>query len=361
MTHTYDEIRSQAATWRLTLETAAEQWTLASESIRLQPDTQFLLVGSGSSLHIARSAARSLQETTTHVARAVASSEVFLSSASTVSTGVPVIAFVISRSGETSEAVIAADFLVENFPNVTVVGVTCNRDTELERRTHHSISLPHAAERSVVMTRSFTSMLLALQVIAASVAPDKALLDQLSRLPDLLDRNIDRFEKFSLSIGPNLAQDQFIYLGLGQNEGLAQEATLKLKEMTQTISEAYSPLEFRHGPISIVRPGTTVVILEAVREQAYMADLEADLKRHGAFVGSIAPYDTSGADARLELPAGLSDIARCLLYLPPLQLIAYHRALAADLDPDQPRNLSHVVVLADVAPPAPPRRKLGRG
>lgn len=348
MSHTYSEILSQSSAWRTTLKATVEQWAHAMKSLRLQPETQFLMVGSGSSLHIARTAAHSLQEVTGHVARAVASSEIFLSSASTVPTRAPVVAFLISRSGETSEALIAADFLVKNFPNVVMVGITCNRDTKLERAAHHSISLTHAAERSVVMTRSFTSMLLALQVIAASVAADEDLLRQLGRLPDLLVEQMSQFEQLSMSVGRNFNQDQFIYLGLGPYEGLAQEATLKLKEMTQTISEAYNPLEFRHGPISIVRPGTTVVILEGLREQPYMADLESDLKRHGALVVAIAPYPSLSADVGLGLPGGLSDIARCLLYMPALQLIAYHRALAADLDPDQPRNLTQVVVLEDV-------------
>jgi glucosamine--fructose-6-phosphate aminotransferase (isomerizing) len=352
MSHTYSEILSQSRAWRTTLNATVEQWAHAMKSLRIRPETQFLLVGSGSSLYIARTAAHSLQAVTGHVSRAVASSEIFLSSASTVPIGTPVVAFVISRSGETSEALIAAAFLVKSFPNVVVVGITCNRDTALERAAHYSISLTHAAEQSVVMTVSFTSMLLALQLIAALIAVDADLLGHLGRLPDLLDEQVSQFEQLSMRVGRNFDQDQFIYLGLGPYEGLAQEATLKLKEMTQTISEAYNPLEFRHGPISIVRPGTTAVILEGLREQPYMTDLESDLKRHGALVVAIAPYSSVGADEGLRLPEGLSDIARCLLYVPALQLIAYHRALAADLDPDQPRNLTQVVVLEDVDRPA---------
>src|SRR5581483_4121364 len=115
------------------------------------------------------------------------SSEVFLSSASTVPRNVPVIAFVISRSGETTEAVIAADYLRGAFENVTVVAVTCNTSTSLAERSHHAITIPEAAERSVVMTRSFTSMLLALQVVGAMTARSEAVLAELRSLPGLLD------------------------------------------------------------------------------------------------------------------------------------------------------------------------------
>ena len=348
MSHTYEEIRSQPAVWQATIRSVHEQWSSIAPRIRLTPETQFLLVGSGSSLHVARTAAHSLQETTRHVARAVASSEVFLSSDSTVPRDVPVLAFVISRSGETSEAVLAAGHLVEHFDNVTVVGLTCTADTGLERRTHHSIKLADAAERSVVMTRSFTSLILALQMIGGSIARDRHLVSELGRLPDLLVDHMERSEHFAQGLGPDLNQDQFIFLGLGPNEGIAQDAMLKLKEMTQANTEAYNPLEFRHGPISIVREGTTVVILEGLRERAFMADLENDLAERGAYVATIAPYPVTRAAARLDLHGEISDIARCILYMPVLQLIAYHRAIAAGLDPDQPRNLTKVVVLSDV-------------
>ena len=347
MSHTYDEIRSQAEVWRSTIEAGERQWAEIAPSIPFTAGTQLLLVGSGSSLHIARTAAHTFQETTHRVARAVASSEVFLSGASVVPRDVPVLAFVISRSGETSEAVMAAGHLIENFQNVTVIGLTCNGDTNLVRRAHHSINLPDAAESSVVMTRSFTSMILALQVIAGLVGNDEDLLAGLRRLPDLLDQHMERFEEFGRSLGRNSTLQQFIFLGLGPNEGIAQDATLKLKEMTQAASEAYNPLEFRHGPISIIHESTAVVIIEGLRDRAFMPDLEADLKRRGAYVAAVAPYRPASADLTLELATDISDLARCILYMPSLQLIAYHRAVGAGLDPDQPLNLTHVVLLGD--------------
>jgi glutamine---fructose-6-phosphate transaminase (isomerizing) len=161
-------------------------------------------------------------------------------------------------------------------------------------------------------------MLLGLQVVAALVAGKLELLAELKRLPDVLGERLDAFESFAGSVADDLGQEQFIYLGLGPNAGLAEEATLKLKEMTQTSCEAYSPLEFRHGPISIVREG--------------------DERRDA---GGAA---RAGVRAR---PGGRAeaDIGRCVLYLPPAQLIAFRRARALGLDPDRPRNLSQVVVL----------------
>ncbi|MEJ7653545.1 MAG: SIS domain-containing protein [Chloroflexia bacterium] len=143
----------------------------------------------------------------------------------------------------------------------------------------------------------------------------------------------------------NLTQRHFVYLGLGIKHGLAQEATLKLKETTQTPCEAYSTLEFRHGPISIIEPGVAVVILGGMREQYYLPSLMADVREYGGYVAALAPYETEHTDHALQLPEGLSDVARAILYMPALQFLAYYRALAVGLDPDQPRNLNQVVVI----------------
>jgi len=66
--------------------------------------------------------------------------------------------------------VLAARYLRDRYPHIIPVAVTCYHGTELERAAGRAIVLPHAAERSVVMTQSFTSMLIALQVVAALLA-----------------------------------------------------------------------------------------------------------------------------------------------------------------------------------------------
>lgn len=345
MTHALEEIRGQPASWRSTIPSARDQWAAIAAAAPPAPNAVFLFVGSGSSLYLAQTAAQSFQEVTGRIAVAVPSSEIFLSAASTVPTDVPVVAFVISRSGNTSEAVLAAEYLGRNCRNATVVGVTCTPDSSLASAAPHTLSLPHAAEKSVVMTRSFTSMLIALQVVAACVANDAHLLEELMQLPDLLDSSMPEFEAFAEALGSDLQQRQYIYLGLGPYRGLAEEATLKLKEMTQTPCEAYNPLEFRHGPVSIVTDGTVAVLLESHRDRDYLPDLAHDLREHGARVVTLGANPTSHAGDFLQIPGDLSDVARAALYLPPLQFVAYDRAVALGLNPDQPRHLTQVVML----------------
>ncbi len=345
MSLTYAEITNQPRAWEQTLRDTGEQWRRIATQISLDPQTHFLFVGCGTSLYIAQCAAHTFQEITGHVATAVPGSEVFLSPDSTVPRAVPVLAFVISRSGATSEAVSALDDLNRRPHVVATVAITCTTGTALAARATYAVELPHAEERSVVMTQSFTSMLLALQTIAAIVAEDEALQAELTRLPRLLSDDLGRQERFAELLGRNTELQRFIYLGLGPNAPLAEEGALKLKEMTQTPCEAYNPLEFRHGPISVVDPGTAVILLQGRREEALTPAVGDDVRSHGAYLATLAPGGGPNADLALEMPADLSDIARCVLYLPPLQLLAYHRALTVGLDPDRPRYLNQVVKL----------------
>jgi glucosamine--fructose-6-phosphate aminotransferase (isomerizing) len=339
------EILNQPDAWSETIRQVPDIWRKIGERLGDGPIAHALFLGSGTSLYIAQTAAQTFMAATGITASAIPASEAFLSAASTVPRAGRVLAFVISRSGTTSEALIAASHLREHHPHVTTIGVTCNAGTALESRCEHCIVLPFAAERSVVMTQSFTTMLLALQIVAARVGHDDTLLDGMRGLPAMFSEQLSETEALAKRLGEDRAHDTVIFLGLGPNHGLAEEATLKLKEMTQATCEAYNPLEFRHGPISIVDERTLVILFEGMRERAYLPDVRRDLKRHGARVVAIGPHGDAEVDERLVIGGALPDLARCVLYLPFAQLLACHRALALGLDPDRPRNLTQVVVL----------------
>lgn len=345
MSLTYTEIRKQPSSWQAALEQVPSVWANIAESLDVEPISHALFMGSGTSLYIAQSAAQSFMEITGITASALPTSEAFLSAPSTVPRTGSVVAFIISRSGTTSEALLAATYFRETHPHVTTIGISCNAGTELAGRCDFCIELPFAVEQSVVMTQSFTTMLLALQIVAALIAGNDGLLAELATLPGEFDTLFPPAEELARAIGQATEYDKTIYLGLGPNQGLAEEGTLKLKEMTQSACEAYNPLEFRHGPISIVDERTVIVLFEGQREQPYIADVERDLKLHGARLVAIGPHQAASADDHLVVGPSLGDLARCLLYLPFAQLFGYYRALAVGLDPDKPRNLNSVVVL----------------
>lgn len=346
MSHTWMEIQNQPLSWKQTLHEVKQRWDTLSPFFALQPHTHFLFIGCGTSSYLAQSAARLTQQMTGRVATAVPASEVFLADASVVPTGVPVIAIAISRSGTSSEVLIAVDHLRKLHPEIKIIAVTCHSTEALAQKADVTVALDFAAEQSVVMTQSFTNMLLAIQWMAAKSADRQDILDELAQLPDLLAEWIPNAEEFAQKLGRNEQLQQFVFLGLGNYYGLAAEGTLKLKEMTQTPCEYYNPLEFRHGPISIVTNHTAVVTLTGNQEFDHIDRLVTDIAQYGA---TTAVLQASGAhlssDFCLALPGDLSDWSRATLYLPALQLLAYERAVYLGLNPDKPRNLNQVVIL----------------
>lgn len=349
MSFTYEEVTKQPLSWELTIQETLIFWNTFKESINLTEHTQFIFIGSGSSFYLSQTAAALFQEITGLTSRAVPASEIFLASSSVLNTHVPTIAFVISRSGKTSEILSAAQYLQKNYRNVQVVGLTCRSSERLTKIVTNAIALDHADEQSVVMTQSFTNMLLALQVVATQIEQREDKLRELKQLPEILSTKLKDFEEFGRVLATKPERDYFVFLGLGKYYGLANEANLKLKEMTQVASDAYNPLEFRHGPISTLTPRSCVVMLNGNEGYSYLSEVAVDVATFGALVVDLSPTEGQRictATHSLVVDDRLSDWSRTILYMPALQLFAYHKAIALGLDPDKPRNLTQVVVIS---------------
>jgi glucosamine--fructose-6-phosphate aminotransferase (isomerizing) len=170
---TYKEILSQGQVWRSVLhqlerEKSAER-ILGKEKRR----PSWLFVGCGTSFYLAEAAATSWTLLTGELARAVPASEILLYPNLTRLDGTDVQAVVISRSGRTSEAVRAAHALKKEM-HMPTVGISCAEKSELEAACDSTLVLSAADEKSTVMTRSFTTMLISLHWLAASHAGNAA-------------------------------------------------------------------------------------------------------------------------------------------------------------------------------------------
>ena len=347
MGFTWDEIKNQPLSWKKTLDECqphADQFVREHAGVE---NEHFLFIGCGTSYYLAQSAARAFQYATGRVSIAIAASEVFLADSSVIPQHVPLVAFAISRSGTTSEVVLALKHLRHRYPEARTIAITCHTEAETAKLAHEAIMLPHAAEQSVVMTQSFTNMLLAIQYLAARLAQNEMLVSELDQLPTILEQIMPECERFGKSLGDNGNVNPHVFLGLGIYYGISQEATLKLKEMTQVPCESYNPMEFRHGPISIVTSDTTVLVLSGEAEASYVGSLLDDIRQHGGKVALISTELVVGHsdEITLQLPSGLTDWSRTILYMPAAHFLAYYKATRLGLNPDRPRNLTQVVVL----------------
>jgi len=355
--YTVAEISTQGESWQGGLR-AAEAAPL-DDLTGLAQGAQggVLLMGCGSTYYLAQCLAPWVTEVLGVAARAVPASELALGQEWTLPPGEQPLVVALSRSGATSETVMAVRVARERGCRVAVV--TCYPESELAAGADVTVALPEGQERSFAQTRSFAGMLVAAQMLVARMAAvpgeepseQAALLEELRRLPELAGPAVAAANELAQRWA-DAGWDRVSYLGSGWRYGLAGEAMIKMKEMALATAEAFHVMEFRHGPMALVDERHLVVALLSEAMGRYEEGVLADLCQRGAQVVALGPSEPVYADeyaAWLQVGAGLSELARLVLYLPFLQFLAYHRAMAAGQDPDRPRNVVMAIRLEGTA------------
>ncbi len=332
MTHTYTEIKSQTEAWAQALDV-----TRAAVLPNPADDEQVIFTGCGSTYYLSLAAAALYQELTGRSARAIPGGELLLNS-KTILTSAKTLLVAISRSGTTTETVRAAEqFKREGRGELLVIS---NYDEVLSKPADYKILIEKGQEESVAQTRSFASMYVAVTAFCARAAGRADLLSAMEKLPEAGNRLMVGYEARAKSIGENLSFDRFYFLGSGIRYGLACEVNLKMKEMTLTHSEPFHFLEFRHGPMSMVNESAAVIGLRSDVNAAHEQKVLDEMRAKGGTILSLAE-----ADADIAFESGIPEPVRAVLYLPVLQLMAYHRSIAKGLNPDRPNNLTAVIKL----------------
>lgn len=350
------EIASQPERWQASLEHFAASGEARQTAQALKQRRRWLFVGCGSSFYLAQTAAACWRAVTGLEARAVPASELLLfpqltlADASGADHTPPWQPVLISRSGTTSEVLRVADRLAAAQP---FLAVTCTPGEALERRAAVSLRPVAAAEQSTVMTLSFTSMLLALQLLAAEFAGDRALREALLAMP----RRAAAFvEQSRAAVEGFVARHDFadyVWLGQGPYYGLACEAALKVQEMSCAYAQSFHTLEFRHGPKAIVAANTLVLFQLSAAGYAAERGVLEEVHQLGGITAAVtgrADIPTAqAADLLLstDAPAGTaSEWADLAPRLVPAQWLGLFTSRKKGLDADHPRHLSRVVLLA---------------
>ncbi|HEY0704659.1 MAG TPA: SIS domain-containing protein [Candidatus Acidoferrales bacterium] len=343
--NTIAEILSEPETWKACLELVDQSGQLKDLNGKLARNVEWVFIGCGSSFYLAQCAAASWSIVTGEEARAIPASEVMLFPQLLPLPCQPV---VISRSGHTSEALEAVEYL-ERVKNIRTLAITCGSATPIQKLASHCIVLSPADEKSTVMTRSFTSMLIVLQSLAAIRGNRQDVIDGLRALPAQASARLDEIHQTISSLVKSQQFAAYIYLGQGPFFGIAQESMLKVLEMSCSFAQSFHALEFRHGPKAIVSPDTLVTcILSESGFDAEVLVLEEMKKLGGtilAITNKATPAVRRSADYVVELSLSVPEVARVAASVLPGQFLGFYNGLRKGLNPDEPRNLSRVVML----------------
>jgi len=344
---TLQEILSQPEAWLETARKFDQNSELLREMHSFSQDGPWLFVACGSSYYLSRTIAAQWTKLLRIACTAVPASELLFSRHETMKrTGARQVAL-LSRSGKTTEVLRAAQWLKSEA--VRTLGVTCSESSVLEELCTHTLTLPWADEKSMVMTRSFTSILLFFERLGAKLAGDAALVSALDALPEKTATWLAAIADKIRALGTKRRFADFVFLGQGAHYWLAQEAALKMTEMSSSYAQAYHTLEFRHGPKAIASDETliTFFLSETAADEEIL--LARELRKLGAATLVVAnratPELRRASDLLIELGLSEPEYARMAMTAIPAQLLGLAVGLRKGLNPDIPKNLTHAVVL----------------
>ena len=137
----------------------------------------------------------------------------------------------------------------------------------------------------------------------------------------------------------------FYYIARGINFAIASEGSLKLKEISYIHAEGMPAGELKHGTLSLIEPGTPVVVI-CPDDYTYRETLSnaIEAKSRGAYIIAVSDRENEIYDSWIKIPK-VDELLYPLVTVIPLQLMAYHMAVTLGLDPDKPRNLAKSVTV----------------
>lgn len=262
----------------------------------------------------------------------------------------------ITQSGETADTLAALKEAAACGARTLVI---CNVRNSTATRQTDGFFLTHAGpEIGVASTKVFTTQLVALLLLAMRLGELRGTLDPLQRaslvqalleLPATLDRVMGMEQKIYKWAKKWREASNCIYLGRGLLYPIALEGALKLKEISYIHAEGFPAGEMKHGPIALVDQHLPIIALmpsDAHREKT-LSNLQEVAARDGRIFALVTEGDNSLVDVAedvLHMPVSNHWLAP-IMYVIPLQLLAYHISVLRGCDVDQPRNLAKSVTV----------------
>jgi glutamine---fructose-6-phosphate transaminase (isomerizing) len=264
---------------------------------------------------------------------------------------------VVSQSGETADTLAALRHMKAN--GVTTAGIINVPTSSMAREVDLLLSTHAGPEIGVASTKAFTCQLAVMAALAANLArakgklpadEEREIVAHLGEVPAAMNAALSRDRQIERMSHVIAAARDVLYLGRGPDYPMALEGALKLKEISYIHAEGYASGEMKHGPIALIDEAVPLIVIAPSgplfdKTVSNMQEAQA----RGAKVVLISDADgiaQAGGDAMatIEMPK-VHPLIAPLVYAVPVQLLAYHVAVAKGTDVDQPRNLAKSVTV----------------
>ncbi len=264
---------------------------------------------------------------------------------------------VVSQSGETADTLAALRHMKAN--GVTTAGIINVPTSSMAREVDLLMPTHAGPEIGVASTKAFTCQLAVMAALAVNLARAKGKLDpeeereivrHLGEVPAAINAALAHDEEIAAMASTIASARDVLYLGRGPDYPLALEGALKLKEISYIHAEGYASGEMKHGPIALIDEHVPLIVIAPSgplfdKTVSNMHEAQA----RGAQVVLISDAEglaQAGEDAiaTIAMPR-VHPLIAPIVYAVPVQLLAYHVAVAKGTDVDQPRNLAKSVTV----------------
>ena len=330
---TYREIQDTFSALGKTAAYLDERWEEISAF--LTGKSRFVFVGCGSSYSVAKSLAAICNMHTDAAAAALAAGDILLHGPryKNMMDGAAVV--FISRSGKTSELLMALDALVAEGISMSVLSLVAAEDTPLGEKSDLALCAPWAFDESVCQTRTVSNFYFMGAYIWAKYAGDQKTLADLRLVLESGADYLAQAEKVAKELAL-MDWSRAVVLADAELEGLAEEGALVFKEVCQLPANYYHMLDSRHGPIVLFGEQTLILVALGVGGELE-GNLLEDLKAKGAHV--VVFSDVPGDLADISFGQPLTHIAKGIPFILLCQMAAYEKSKITGADPDKPDGL----------------------
>ncbi len=262
----------------------------------------------------------------------------------------------ITQSGETADTLAGVREARER--GARVIAITNVVGSRVTRESDGVIYTHAGPEIGVAATKTFTSQIAALTVLALKLAQAKGTLStekidslwsELLTIPDIVEAELQDLTGLEECARQCLSASSALFLGRGMGVPIAMEGALKLKEISYIHAEAYPAGEMKHGPIALITDQMPVVVV-ATQGRTYekvVSNIQ-EVRARGAEVIAVATAGDEDIRQHAEFVMHVPATSEALSAIPttiPLQLLAYHIAKLKGCNVDQPRNLAKSVTV----------------
>jgi len=262
---------------------------------------------------------------------------------------------VVSQSGETADTLEALNIAKQNGNDT--LGIVNAKGSTIAREANMVLYTEAGQEIAVATTKAYSAQVALLSLIALNLSYKKDLtnkseikeiLSDAKKLPDYIEELLNRTYDYKRIAEEIKDQNDIFFIGRGVDYALAEEGSLKLKEISYTHSEAYAAGELKHGTISLIEDKTPVVaVITDERIAPKTISNVKEVKSRGANVICITNCDYLGEDVcdeKIVIPK-VNYLFEPLLAVIPLQMIAYELAKLKGCSIDKPKNLAKSVTV----------------